>query len=33
MRGRITGDFGVPGENNNDKREVEFFAERGTVYG
>ena len=29
VRGGITGAFGVPGENENGRRVVEFYAERG----
>ena len=28
MRASITGVFGVPGENNNGRIEVEFYADR-----
>ena len=33
MRAAITGDFGVPGENENGRRVVEFCAERGVCVG
>ena len=33
MRASITGTFGVPGENYNGKRVVEFCAERGLCVG
>ena len=33
VRGGITGDFGVPGENKNGRRVVELCAERGTCVG
>ena len=33
MRDGIIGAFGVPGENDNDRRVVEFCAERGLYVG
>ena len=33
MRASITGAFGVPGENKNGRRVVEFCAERGLCVG
>ena len=33
MRAGITGPFGVPGENNNGRRVVGFFAKRGMCVG
>ena len=33
MRAVITVAFGVPGENNNNRRVVEFCAERGLCVG
>ena len=33
MRASITGAFGVPGENENRRRVVEFYAERGLYVG
>ena len=33
MKAGITGAFGVPGENDNGRREVEFSAKRGLCVG
>ena len=33
VRASITGAFGVPGENDNERRVVEFYAERGMCVG
>ena len=33
VRASITGTFGVPGENNNGRRVVEFRLERGLCVG
>ena len=33
LRMDITGEFGVPGENDNGRRVIDLFAERGTCVG